>query len=167
LIARPGRIALDNTVISSLQIAGHLARVLELFERTWLVPLQVRDEAIAWKAQGPYVRITLERLESRGLVEFATPEPGPEAALFAQLTRTRGQGESAAIAIAYHRGAAVATDDYQARQSCLGLIPAVLTLATEDVLSMAVREGLLSLDDAQAIWVATGIRDPRRGIRLR
>jgi predicted nucleic acid-binding protein len=162
----PSRVALDNTVISSLFVAGALSQILELWEGNWIVPLQVRDEAAAWKARGAGLVILLNNLQSRGVVEYASPEPGPEGALFAQLQRTRGQGESAVIAIAYSRRLVVATDDRQARRSCETLTPAVPTFATEDLLSLAVADGLLTLPEAQAIWSATGILDPNRGIKI-
>jgi predicted nucleic acid-binding protein len=112
------------------------------------------------------VGILLDSLEARAVIVYASPEPGPEAVLFAQVSRTRGQGESAAITIAYHRHGAVATDDRQARRTCQGLSPPVPTLSTEALLSTMVVEGLLSLAEAQAIWLATGIRNPNRGIQI-
>lgn len=155
---------LDNTVISSLHEAGALVRVIELWPREWVVPLQVRDEAAAWKAHGAAVLATLIRIEAQRLIDFATPDPGSEGVLFAQLQRTRGQGESAAIAIAYHRGYAVATDDRQARSSCQTLTPPVPALATESLLAIAIADGLLTRAEAEAIWLGTGILDPRRGL---
>lgn len=162
----PPRVVLDNTVISSLYVAGALSRVIPLWHGRWIVPLQVRDEAAAWTAHGSAVLATLNRLEAEGAVSFATPEVGPEGALFALLQRTRGQGESAAIAIAHYRGFAVATDDRQARRSCEALNPPVLTVTTEQLLTAAVDDGLLDLDEAKRIWAATGITDPNRGVGL-
>jgi predicted nucleic acid-binding protein len=138
--------------------------VLELWPRQWIVPLQVLDEARAWKLHGAQLVTLLDALQSRDVIEYATPEPGPEGALFAQLQGARGQGESAAIAIAYQRGCVVATDDRQARSSCQALAPPLRVLATEAILELAVDDGLLRLAEARAIWIATGIRDPNRGI---
>jgi len=151
-------------VISSLHLAGSLSRVLALWPGWWIVPLQVRDEAAARKAHGAEAVRILTSLGAQRIIDYATPEPGPEGALFAQLQRTRGQGESAAIAMAYHRGYAVATDDRQARRSCDGLNPPVPTLGTEDVLTAAIDEALLTAGEARAIWSATGIRDSNRGL---
>jgi predicted nucleic acid-binding protein len=159
-------IVLDNTVISSLYVAGALTQILEVRAGRWVVPLQVRDEAAAWHARGTGVLFHLNSLDARGVVVFVSPAPGPEGALFAALTRTRGRGESAAIAIAHSRGLVVATDDRQARRSCAGLNPPVPTLSTEGLLSRIVIEGLIAETTARAIWTATGIRDPNRGIRL-
>jgi predicted nucleic acid-binding protein len=159
-------VVLDNTVLSSLHVAGALARVLEIRPANWIVPLQVRREAVAWKTYGAVVGMLLDDLQARDVLVYASPELGPEAALFAQVSRTRGQGESAAIAIAYHRRGVIATDDRQARRTCQSLRPSVPTLSTEGLLSTIVVDGLLSLAEAQAIWAATGIRDPRRGVHI-
>jgi predicted nucleic acid-binding protein len=159
-------VVLDNTVISSLHLAGALAELLLCWEGRWILPLQVRDEAAAWKAHGAGVILLLNTLHARGVFDLVSPEPGPEATLFAELTRTRGQGESAAIAIAHFRQAAIATDDRQARRSCEALNPPVRTLTTEGLLAITVGDGLLSATRAIEIWTSTGIRDPNRRLRL-
>lgn len=164
--ALSSRVVLDNTVISSLHVAGALAQVLRLWEGTWIVPLQVRDETAAWKALGAGAVVLLDSLHSRGVLDYLSPDPGPEGTLFVQLSRTRGQGESAAIALAFYRQAAVATDDRQAKRSCEILSPPVPTFATEELLSVAVIDGLITMEQARAIWHSTGIRDPNRGIRM-
>jgi predicted nucleic acid-binding protein len=160
----PSLVVLDTTVISSLHLARALSRVLGLWKGKWIVPLQVRDEAAAWKSHGPDIAAMLDSLRSRGVIDYASPNPGPEGTLFTRLQRTRGQGESAAITIAYHRGGAVATDDRRARRSCEGLNPPVTTFATEALLTLAVQDGLLTRTEARQIWRTTGIRDPKRGI---
>lgn len=160
----PSRIVLDNTVISSLHEAGALARVLTLWNGQWLVPLQVRDEAAARKVYGPESRVILNRLESQRTLEYVSPDPSTEGATFEALQRTRGQAESAAIAIAYARGCVVATDDRRAARSCERLKPPVLVVTTEALLTIAVTDGLLTDSEAQDIWAATGIHDPSRGL---
>lgn len=160
----PSRVVLDTTVVSSLHLASALAQVLGLWPSQWIVPLQVRDESAAWRSLGPGLVAALDSLNARGTIEYASPNPGPEGALFVQLQRTRGQGESAAIAIAYVRGFVVATDDRRAKRSCAGLHPPVAVLATEELLTIAVGDGSLTRAEAERIWIATGIRDPRRGI---
>jgi predicted nucleic acid-binding protein len=160
----PSRVVLDTTVLSSLHLANALAHVLGLWESQWVVPLQVRDEAAAWPSFGPGLVTLLDGLFARGTIEYASPNPGPEGALFAKLQRVRGQGESAAIAIACVRGFVVATDDRRAKRSCEGLHPPVAALATEELLTIAVGDGALTRAEAERIWIATGIQDPRRGI---
>lgn len=160
--ALPHQVVLDNTVLSALYTARAVSRLLTCGFCGWIVPLQVRDEAAAWRTQGDELVAILDRLGESGVLEYATPEPGPEAALFAELQRTRARGESAAIAIAHHRRLAVATDDRRARRSCEILNPPVQVFEAEDLLLMAVVSGLLPRREAQSIWDATGISDPKR-----
>jgi predicted nucleic acid-binding protein len=159
------RIVLDNTVVSALQQAGALANVLSYWPGCWLVPDEVAGEAAAWKAHGAAVTAALQRLSAARVVESTAVEPRSEGRLFAELTRRLGQGESAAIAIAYHRQLAVAVDDRQAQRACERLTPPVPWLSTEGVLGRAIRDGHLTRAEAEAIWRATGILDPNRSIR--
>jgi predicted nucleic acid-binding protein len=157
-------IVLDNTV-SSLQDARALERILRMGS-AWVLPLQVRDEAQAWPAHGAMLVRILDALAADGVISYATPEPGVEGALFATVRRTRGLGESASIAIAHNRKLTVATDDRRARRSCEDLNPPVQVLATEDILAIAVGEGILPAHDAREIWDAMGIIDPARRPRI-
>ena len=160
----PTRIVLDNSVISALREAESLSRVLGFWPGRWIVPLQVRDEAAAWKVQGPAVVAILDSLAEDSVVEFASVEPLPEGPAFVRLQRTLGQGESAAIAIAFHRELWVAIDDRRARRACDELSPKVPWIATEGLLGLAVTGGFLTRSQAELVWAATKIRDPRRRI---
>jgi predicted nucleic acid-binding protein len=121
-------------------------------------------EAAAWKAHGANVVAALRDLETRGVVEITALVPQVEGSIFSVLQRTLGQGESAAIAIAFHRRLLVCLDDRRARRSCERLSPAVSWLSTEDIIGQAVRDGHIDRATADAIWLATGIRDPNRRI---
>ena len=160
----PKRVALDNSVISALHEAEALARVLGFWPARWIVPYQVRDEAGAWKTQGSRVLVILDALARESVLEFASVEPLTEGPVFARLQRTLGQGESAAIAIAFHRGSWVATDDRRARRSCGELSPRVPSISTEGLLGLAVKDGFLSRSEADLVWAATKIRDPQRRV---
>jgi predicted nucleic acid-binding protein len=160
--AAPYRIVLDNTVISSFQVAGVLTRILELWPGRWIVPIEVEGEAAAWKLHGASVRATLRSLSSQHALEMTAVDPRIEGQLFAQLARRLGQGESAVIAIAFHRGLTAALDDRRARRSCDQLAPRVPWIPTEGILGLAVADGLLTRAEAEAIWQATGILDPNR-----
>lgn len=108
---------------------------------------------------------TLEALEADGVIEVVTIDPQTEGALYARLQAALGRGESAAITVASRRGLAVGVDDRRAQRACREMTPPVAWTTTEGLLSQAVREGVLSRADAEAIWAATGIRDPERGVR--
>jgi predicted nucleic acid-binding protein len=158
------RIVLDNTVISSFQEARVLTRILELWPGRWLVPVDVIGEAGRWRAHGASVTLTLNQLDARRVIEITAIDPRVEGQVFAQLSRTLGQGESAVIAIAAHRGFMAALDDRRARRACDRLMPPVPWVPTEGILGFAVADGHLTRPEAEAIWLATGITDPRRSI---
>ena len=162
--ALPPRIVVNNTVISTFQDAGVLAQVLSFWPGRWLIPIEVRGEAAAWKAHGASVLATLNSLDAQTVVEITSVDPRREGSLFAQLTRTLGQGESAVIAIAARRQLMAALDDRRARRACDRLSPPVPWVPTEGILGYAVTDGHLSRAEARAIWQATGILDPRCGV---
>jgi predicted nucleic acid-binding protein len=159
-----GTCTTDNTLVSTLHRAGALERVLRLWPARWIVPADVRDEAAAWRAEGRRVRVILDALERDGVLTVSPIEPRVEGTLYARLQRTLGRGESAAIAMAFHRGLSVVVDDRRARQHCESLVPPVLWMSTEGVLGEAVVDGLLPRAEADAIWAATGIADPNRRV---
>ncbi len=158
------RCVLDNTVVSSLHRAGALGRVLRLWPGRWVLPVDVRDEAAAWWDHGRRVAAILDTLAAETVIEVQTIEPLIDGPLYAQLRRTLGRGEAAAIALAHRLSLTAALDDRQARQRCAALVPPVPCVSTEALLGQAVREGLLMRRDAEAIWAATGITDPRRTV---
>lgn len=162
--ALPPRIVLDNTVISTFQEAGVLAQILTYWPGRWLIPIEVQGEAAAWKLHGASVTAILTSLSAQRIVEITAVDPRVEGPLFAQLTRTLGQGESAVIAIAAHRRLMAALDDRRARRACDRLSPPVPWVASEGILGYAVADGHLTRAEALAIWQATGILDPRRGV---
>ena len=138
--------------------------VLGFWPGRWIVPLQVKDEAAAWKVQGPRVVAILDSLAEESVVEFASVEPLVEGPVFVRLQHTLGQGESAAIAIAFHRKLWVAIDDRRARRACDELSPRVPWIATEGLLGLAVTDGFLTKPEADLVWAATKILDPQRRI---
>lgn len=162
----PGRLryVLDNSVVSALHQAEALPLVLGLWPGRWLVPAEVKDEAAKWKAERDRILRALDDLAARGIVDYTEIDPHREGPVFARLSRTLGQRESAAIAIAHQRRLGVAVDDHAARRACQRLNPPVVWIATEEVLLCAAAEGLLTLDEVREIWVATGIADPRRQV---
>jgi predicted nucleic acid-binding protein len=164
MIAPTDRIVLDNSVISTFHDAGVLAKILALWPGRWLIPLEVQGEAAAWPAQGAAVTMILQHLRAQQVIEITAVEPRVEGPLFAQLTRRLGQGESAVIAIAANRGLIAALDDRRARRACDQQSPPVRWVATEGILGYAIAYGLLTRVEAEAIWLGTGITDPRRRV---
>jgi predicted nucleic acid-binding protein len=156
---------LDNSVVSSLHEAGALARVLGLWPGRWVLPDEVRFEAAAWPARGSAVVVTLDQLRDTGIIQYGILDIVTEGRLYRQLLRVLGRGEASAITIASHRGFTTVLDDHRARSECDALQPPVHWTGTEGLLSDALREGLLTRDEAERIWAATGIADPARRVR--
>jgi predicted nucleic acid-binding protein len=157
-------IVLDNTVISSLEEAGALAQMLNLWPGRFVVPVEVRGEAGNWKLRGASVTLTLDSLAAQKVISITSIDPRKEGSLFSQLTRRLGQGESAVIAIASVRHMTAALDDRRARRACNQLAPPVPWVPTEGLLGLAVADGLLTRAEAESIWLATGISDPNRSV---
>lgn len=155
---------LDNSVVSALHQADALLRVLELWAGQWLIPLEVKQEASQWTAEAKRILAIMDNLCARGVAAYVVIEPSREGTLFASLSRALGQGESATIAIAYHRGLGAALDDHAARRACQRLVPPVPWIATEEILRWAIVEGRLTVEQARDIWTATDLRDPRRQV---
>ena len=127
----PGHLSyvLDNSVVSALHQARALSRVLGLWPGRWLVPVEVRDEAAQWEAERERILGILDDLASRRVVDHTELNPHSEGAVFARLSRTLGQGESVAIAVAHQRRLGVALDDHGARRACERLNPPVTWIA--------------------------------------
>ena len=92
-----------------------------------------------------------EKAVATGLMgPVALTEPA-ELALFATLNQFLGRGESAAIAVAASRGWLVATDDRLARRECERRLGPGRTLTTPEILLDCIRNGSLSVADADDI----------------
>ena len=96
------------------------------------------------RSKEPELSAILDSLARDSVVELASVEPLTEGPAFVRLQRTLGQGESAAIAIAFHRKLWVAIDDRRARRACDELSPRVQWVSTERLLGLAVTDGFLT-----------------------
>lgn len=163
-LASPASLAyvLDNSVLSALHQAGALDQMLAFWPGKWLIPEEVREEAQQWKSEGERVIRVLNDLCERGVAAYVRIDPITEGSLLPRLSRTLGQGEAVAIAIAHARRLGAALDDRAARHACQRLVPPVPWIATEEILLCAVREGYLAAAEAGEIWASTGIADPKR-----
>jgi predicted nucleic acid-binding protein len=153
---------LDTSVLSSLHQARALDTVLACWPGRWLIPEEVREETQRWVAERERISRVLVDICRRGIASYVEIDPRTEGPTLARLSRALGQGEAAAIAIAYGRGLGAAVDDRAARRACDRLVPAVPWIATEEVLMWCITEGHMPAAEARRIWAATGISDPRR-----
>lgn len=74
-----------------------------------------------------------------------------ELSVFADLSRALGEGESAAIAAAGVRGLPLAIDDRAAAKRARSVFPALRVVGTRELMVRAIRCGLLSVEEADAI----------------
>jgi len=97
----------------------------------------------------------LQRLEqafSAQILEEITVSDLAEVQLFAVLTvKGLGVGECSAIAVAVHRQLTLAIDDKQAIKKVASLGLNVIILTTESLMVLLIRQGALSVDEADAM----------------
>jgi len=149
-------VVLDNDVISRLYSAGALRRALEVWPKlSFRVTERVIEEAGQWRTQGEILVALLKELESKGILAFVSIDESSEEEIWAyarlQLERKLGRGESASIAIACHRGFDIATDDSVAADTCKTVNPSVSIFGTGALLKMAVKDGLMTQSEVNAI----------------
>lgn len=159
-----GIVVLDTDVISNFQTAGELERLLSVSTGRFAVAGEAIREIEQWPGEGQKARAILDHAVDSGMLVGVHLERS-EFDSYVRLRKRLGSGEAASIAIAAHRGYAVATDDRVARRLCRKQNPPVKVYMTEDLLESAVADGHLSRDEARQIWQRTGIADPRRGVR--
>jgi len=97
----------------------------------------------------------LQRLEqafSAQILEEITVSDLAEVQLFAELTaKGLGVGECSAIAVAVHRQLTLAIDDKQAIKKVASLGLNVIILTTESLMVLLIRQGAVSVDEADAM----------------
>jgi Predicted nucleic acid-binding protein, contains PIN domain len=74
-----------------------------------------------------------------------------ELALFAELTKVLGSGEAAAVAVAFHRNLAIATDDRRSLTEVRRRLGSGRALTTPGILVGCIRAGSLSVEEADVI----------------
>lgn len=149
----PGNLpyVLDNATVWALYQAGALERVLHVWPRRWLVPLEAQTEVEAWPREGSRVGRSIANLCDQGIVSITCVEPQHEGRLYEQLSRSLGPGESEVIAIAAHRQFGAVLDDPVARRACDYLRPKVPYLDVGEILHIAHDEGKLTAAEVRAI----------------
>jgi predicted nucleic acid-binding protein len=95
----------------------------------------------------------LGRALQAGLVQEIAADRPEELTLFGRLTETHrlGEGESSAIAVAFVRRLALAIDDKAAIRQARALDASLRILGTQDLMVAALRAGIISLPEADAI----------------
>ena len=137
----------DSNVLINLMHA----RMLPLMGKLAGYEFVVLDEVIAEFGQPTQAAALKEALDSRYLRGMALSDFSA-LALYTELSRTMGQGEAASLAAAATFGWSIACDEkcvflHKARQ-CLG---EGRILTTPGIIVLAIRAGLLTLEEADAI----------------
>jgi predicted nucleic acid-binding protein len=149
-------VVLDNDVISRLYSAGALRRALEVWPKlSFRVTERVIEEAGQWRTRGEILVALLKELEAKGILAFISIDESSEEEIWAYarllLENKLGRGESASIAIAYHRGFDIATDDTVATDTCKAMYSSISIFGTGALLNMAVKDGLMTQNEVNAI----------------
>jgi predicted nucleic acid-binding protein len=149
-------VILDNDVISRLYSAGALRRALEVWpKRSFYITQQVINEARQWPTKGQKLVALLEDLIAEETLVFISIDDSSEEEIWAYakllLQNKLGQGETASIAIACHRGFDIATDDELAKDACKAMYPSVSLFGTGDLLNLAVRDEFMTQSEVDSI----------------
>ncbi len=132
-----------NVLINFIHI-GQLDLLRELPGYRFVVPEHVTDEV----QQDDQARRLAKAMADDVLAPTAITDLD-EMALYAELHRTLGQGESACLAIAVHRGFSIASDEKKAfRRTAIKKIGEQRLMRTQDLIVMAIREGLVTVAQA-------------------
>lgn len=109
----------------------------------------VRDEVTADYPE--QLERLVRALESMALREIVVDEPAEVAEFLALSCEGIGSGECSAIAVAGMRGWPLALEDKRAGRVALARFPSLQVLKTQDLVVQLLREGALSIDEADAL----------------
>jgi predicted nucleic acid-binding protein len=142
-------IAVDTSILLNFLKAQRLD-LLRACTARLVIPAEVRGEV-----RRPDQVVALDTALSGGWIVAETMTATAEVALFAQLaTRgTLGIGERAVIAMAVSRGWGAALQDKPAREEALRRNKAVELHSTESFVREAIRHGVITYDEADALLV--------------
>lgn len=139
----------DTSVLINFLVLDKVGVLASLPGKRLLVTDHVRSEVTdhySEQLQGLEVAFAFQQLEEISVTDL------PEVQLFAQLTGTGlGIGECSAIAVAAHRGCAVAIDDKTAIKRIAKLFPSMTVETTESLVINLIRAQILSVANADAM----------------
>lgn len=137
----------DANVLINLIHVDRLDLLAKLPGYEFVVPDHVIEEITA-----PDQRLRLDDALTNAWLRRESIVDVPEITLFADLHRILGAGEAACLAIATSRGWYVASDEKGAfRREALARLGQGRLLTTPGLLLMAIRGGVLSVEDADSI----------------
>jgi len=143
----PHRIVVtDANVLINLMHVGRLGFCGRLPGYEFVVPEHVQAEI-----REPTQRATLDATIARGMLHLETITDLASITVFAELAVFLGRGEAACLALAIERGWTVASDEKKRfRREAEGRIGRDRILGTVDLFVLAIRSGLISVEQADA-----------------
>jgi predicted nucleic acid-binding protein len=137
----------DANVLLNLAFVNRLDLLGALPELEFRAPVEVLTEIVSTREKA-----LVEDARSRGDIGDIAISEIAEIALFAELRQSLGMGEAACLALAVYRGALVASDEKRAfrREAETRLGPGRI-LNTPGLLALAIRRGLLTIEEADEL----------------
>ena len=155
----------DTVTLSNFALSGAFDLLLDRYGRSLRVTEQVRAELAAGRIRGYSELAVMERALASGAIVPIEPMTMPESELFVELLRILGSGEASCVALAFHRGAIVATDDRAARSCCAERgIPVTGSIGVLKALCMDLAITSGEADAILARMVVAGFYSPVRRI---
>jgi predicted nucleic acid-binding protein len=145
--AKPLDVCADACVLINLAIVGRL----DLLGKIRHMVFHVRQEVVN-EITSDEQRQQIERVVASGALKVARMESIEELQAFAEHTERFGKGESACLAIATCRNWVVATDETKDKRLSRQIsAKGIHIINTPGILLKAIRQGVLTVDDADAI----------------
>ncbi len=134
----------DANVLINLIHVARLELCADLPGLEFVVPDHVRDEIML-----PEQRTAFDQAVIEGTFEIVSITELDNIALFANLTRHLGRGESACLVLAVRHGWTVASDEKRRfRREALSRIGGDRLIGTADLFIRAIRAGLITIEEA-------------------
>jgi predicted nucleic acid-binding protein len=154
----------NTTIISNFAAVGRLGLLCDVLERVFIsteIYAEIQDGLAGDSAFYEGIEHHIHPFAADGWLRLTALEGDDELRLFGELPDALHRAEASCLAIAAHRGWALLTDDARARKAAHNWN--VVVSGTLGVLVQAVRRGLLTLEDADALlaeMIAAGYRSP-------
>ncbi len=145
----PHLVVIDTNVLINLMHVSRLGLLAKIPGHRFLVPEQVREELKLSEQQA-----TLDRAIAEGYLKIGVIQECSSLTLFAELTACLGRGEAACLAIAAKKGCMIASDEKRRfLRKVTEHVGAKHVLTTVDLFVLALRAGLLTVEEADAAKV--------------
>ena len=136
----------DSNVLINLMRVARLDLLGRIPGYEFVIPDQVHEEITE-----PAHRAAVDEAIRRGAIGLASLTELGALSVFAELIARIGRGEAACIALAAAHGGSVASDERRTfRREAVARLGEARLLGTPDVFVLAIRAGLLMIDEADA-----------------